>query len=107
MTKARTYLKEWRNFRNLTQNQVVDRLTGFDDPQLPQTGASLSRLENGKQPYSQRVLEALSDIYDCEPHQLIGHNPYMAGEIVDLVGILDERAREKAMAYLAGLKAAQ
>lgn len=42
---------------------------------MPQTGASLSRLENGKQHYSQRVLEALGAVYNTEPWELIGRSP--------------------------------
>lgn len=56
---AGPYFKEWRKHRGYTQDQVVDRLAELDDPNLPATGASLSRLENGKQPYSQRIVEAL------------------------------------------------
>lgn len=92
---ASSYFKQWRKFRHFTQDQVVDRLAAFDDPQLPQTAASLSRIENGKQPYSQRIIEALADIYQCEPHELIGRNPEVAGEVIDLLGRLDEAQRRQ------------
>lgn len=95
-----TYLKEWRAYRNKTQSQVLDMLELADDPLLPKTGASLSRLENGKQPYSQRVLEALADIYDTSPSDLIGRNPFKEGEIVDFVSRLNERQKAQALAVL-------
>lgn len=94
------YLKEWRTWRGKTQAQVLDQLSMHDDPLLPRTGASLSRLENGKQPYSQRVLEALADIYGCEPGELIGRNPYKEGEIIDFVSRLDEKQKAQALAIL-------
>ena len=97
MPSRPTYLLPWRRKSGLTQGQVVARLIAFDDPHLPTTTASLSRLENGKQPYSERVLNALADIYGCEPWELIGRNPEKPGEVVDLVARLDERAREKAV----------
>lgn len=46
MEKRRIYFKEWRKHRELTQKQVVDRLSMHDDELLPKTEASLSRLEN-------------------------------------------------------------
>ena len=100
---AGPYLKEWRKHRHMTQDQVVERLGLFDDPLLPKTGASLSRLENGKQPYSQRIIEALADLYNCEPHQLIGHNPEKEGEVIDLLAVLSESEREQAKRIIAAL----
>lgn len=105
MTHKQTYLLEWRKFRRLTQSQVIDRLAIMDDDRLPKAGASLSRLENGKQPYSQRILEALAEIYDCDPASLIGRNPFKDGEIIDLVAILSEREKAQAMAVIQALTA--
>lgn len=98
------YLKQWRKHRGLTQEQVVDRLALFDDPLLPQTAASLSRLENGKQPYGQRILEALADIYECEPDHLIGRDPSKEGEVIDLWTRLTEQQRKQARAVIEALQ---
>jgi transcriptional regulator with XRE-family HTH domain len=106
MANQTTYLKEWRKFRHLTQEQVLDRLAIVDDPMIPRTGASLSRLENGKQVYSQRILEALADIYQCDPADLIGRNPYKEGELIDLMAILNERQRGQALAVIQALQQA-
>lgn len=100
---AGPYLKEWRKHRALTQEQVVDRLSAFDDPLLPSTAASLSRLENGKQPYGQRILEALAEIYQCEPDHLIGRNPEKAGEVIDLWQRLTDSQRIQARAVIEAL----
>ncbi len=88
----------------MTQDQVIDRLTAMDDPQLPQTGASLSRLENSKQPYGERILEALAEIYECEPWELIGRNPFMAGEVVSMWDTLNDRQKEQARVIIEALK---
>jgi len=101
---ARHYLKQWRKHRELTQDQVVDRLEMFDDPLLPGTAASLSRLENGKQPYGERILEALAEIYQCEPDHLIGRDPTKAGEVIDLWGRLTAQQRRQAMAVIEALR---
>lgn len=104
MTEKRIYLKEWRKASGKTQEQVVTLLVSMGDEQLPRTEASLSRLENGKQPYSERILLALADIYACEPWELIGRNPTKAGEVVDMVRLLDEREQERVRAYIEGMR---
>ena len=97
---GRHYLKEWRRKRGMTQEQVVNRLVTLDAPNLPGTAASLSRLENGKQPYGERVLEALAFIYETEPEHLIGRNPFKEGDVIDFVARLDERQRQQVMAFM-------
>ena len=87
---TQTYLKQWRKYRGLTQEDVLNRLAVFDDDKLPQTGASLSRIENGKQIYTQRTLEALADVYQCSPHELLGRDPTKEGEIIDMLAKLGE-----------------
>ena len=109
MADKRIYLREWRDHRGLTQGQVVDRLASLDDPLLPQTGASLSRLENGKQPYSERILQALADIYSCEPWELIGRNPTKEGEVVSMFDTvfrqLNDAQKRQALAIIEALRA--
>lgn len=100
MTEGRIYLKEWRKKRGLTQEQVVNRLEMLDDSALPKTAASLSRLENGKQTYSGRVLEALAFIYDCEAWELIGRHPDRDGRVIDLVSVMNDRQRDQAITIL-------
>lgn len=78
---AGRFLKEWRKYRGLTLEQVAGRLTELDDPQVPATPASLSRIETGKQSYTERSLEALAHVYDCEPADLIGTDPYKRDEL--------------------------
>lgn len=107
---GRTYLREWRKKIGLTQDEVVARLDAMDDPLLPKTGASLSRLENGKQPYSERVIEALAFIYGREPWELIGRNPEKEGQVVDMFQVkfdaLNDAQKAQALAILDALKAA-
>lgn len=104
MSDKRIYLKEWRKKAGLTQAEVVARLEIHDDDKLPRTGASLSRLENGTQPYSERVLLALADIYGCEPWELIGRNPGKEGQVIDLLRHLSDREQEKVRAYIEGMR---
>jgi transcriptional regulator with XRE-family HTH domain len=108
---GRPYLKEWRKHRDLTQEQVVDRLAALDDPNVPQTAASLSRLENGKQIYTQRSLEALADIYQCEAGELFDPPPKPQPEAIKLptdgsvVSIWEQLSRKQQRQALAVIDA--
>lgn len=101
---AGPYFKQWRTYRAMTQEQVVDRLAAMDDPLIPQTTASLSRLENGKQPYTQRSLEALAEVYQCEPDELLGRDPDKEGQVIDLWAQLTERQQRQALAVIDAIR---
>jgi transcriptional regulator with XRE-family HTH domain len=62
-----TFIRQWRQHRGLTQQQLADR--------LDTSPASISRLEKGDQPYSQETLEAIADALNCEPQDLIAAEP--------------------------------
>lgn len=58
----RQYLREWREFRGLTQQQLADRLeTGKDQ---------ISRWESGKRGMSLEVVDALCEAIAIEPGDL-------------------------------------
>ena len=100
----RHYLKEWRKHLGLSQEQVIGRLLELDDPKLPTTAASLSRLENGRQPYSERVIEALAHVYDREPWELLGNDPSKEGLVIDLTHRLYEAPQRQVMALIEAMQ---
>lgn len=101
MVSRKTYFKEWRKSSGLTQDQVVDRLAIHEDELLPRTTASLSRIENGKQIYTQRILEALADVYGVEePGWLLDRHPKKDGKVFDLMARLNDKQRDQAIAIL-------
>lgn len=71
------YLKQWRKHHGLTQKEVVDRLSMFDDPTFPTTEASLSRIETGKQPWAQPIVAALAHVYGIEIDDLMSRDPIL------------------------------
>jgi transcriptional regulator with XRE-family HTH domain len=85
MAKQKHYLREWREFRGKTQEQVAEqieilahdpRFMDADKPaKVAKTQATLQRVETGKLPYSQVLLEILSEIYSTDPGSLIMRNP--------------------------------
>lgn len=74
--RRRHFIKEWRKHRGLTMDRLADR--------LDISKATLSRIESGRQPYTQDTLEALADALSCEPADLIMRDPTAAGAIWSL-----------------------
>lgn len=75
-TYSPTYIRAWRRHRGLTIDQVREHLWHLHEVKLTRT--SLSRIELGKQPYSQPILEALADVLETEPASLLMRDPLQA-----------------------------
>ena len=65
--RRRTFIREWREYPGLSQEALGER--------LETSGASISRIENGTQPYTQDTLEALADALMTDPASLLMRNP--------------------------------
>lgn len=65
--KQKTFLREWRLYRNLSQEKAAERL------EIDRT--TLSRIERGLVPYNQGLLESAAEAYSCEVVDLIIRNP--------------------------------
>jgi transcriptional regulator with XRE-family HTH domain len=103
--KHKNYIREWRKKAGYTQKEVIDRLREMangeqadPDLRIPQTEASLSRIEGGTQNFSMATLAALAVVLGAdEPGWLLDRNPQMEGEVVDLWGFkLDKEDAELA-----------
>lgn len=68
--RRRHFIKEWREFRGLTQEQLADVLNT--------TKASVSRIESLKQAYTQDILEACSDVLGVHVGTLLTRAPTAA-----------------------------
>lgn len=105
---TRRYFKEWRKHRGLTQSQVVARIielagSGDDDDvtrRVPKTEASLSRIENGRQAYTQAILEVLADVYDIQPEWLISRDPTKEGRVLSILDHLTAEQFQRAQEVL-------
>lgn len=84
MAKPRHFLREWRDHRDLSLEQVSERIALLSsersdaDPEskrMTMTHATLSRIERGLIPYGQYLLELLADIYQTDPGSLIMRDP--------------------------------
>jgi transcriptional regulator with XRE-family HTH domain len=65
--RRRHFIREWREHRGLTQEQLADR--------LETTKANISRVENLKQGYTQDFLEACATALATDPASLLMRNP--------------------------------
>ena len=93
---SRWYLREWRKDRGLTLDQLASRVES--------TGASLSRLERGQQPYSQPLLEALAEALSCQPADLIMRPPGAADRIFAVLAGMTPENQKKALAVVQALR---
>lgn len=73
-----TFIKQWREYRTLTQEQLAVLVTKFLHARGFKKGythASIGRLENGKIGYTQVILEALADSLGTDPPSLLIRDP--------------------------------
>ncbi|MCM2472127.1 helix-turn-helix transcriptional regulator [Rhizobium sp. CG5] len=63
----RTYLKEWREYNNLSQEAAASRINV--------SRSLLSKIENAISPYTQQFMENAAAAYGCDVPDLIIRNP--------------------------------
>lgn len=83
--KAHHFIREWRKYRGLTQEQVAER--------IDQTSGAISQLENGIINYTQPTLEALAVALNCETGDLLSRDPAVDDAIYELQKILRMASR--------------
>ncbi|MFG1302681.1 helix-turn-helix transcriptional regulator [Xanthobacter autotrophicus] len=93
--RHRHFIREWRKFRHLTQEQVAAR--------VDMSRENYSRVERGLIPYSQDALEQIADALSCEPGDLLGRDPFKEGDVVDLLRLIREKDQAVVRAILSGL----
>lgn len=87
--RRRTFLRQWREKKGLTQEQAADRI-GI-------TQGQLSRIERGDTPYNQDFLEQAAEAYQCDPADLIMRDPLLPDavwSIVDQLKVATPEQRE-------------
>lgn len=66
------FLRQWREFRGLSQPELVERMK---ERLATASISTISRIENGKQAYTQPILEAAAWALGCEPEDILVRNP--------------------------------
>lgn len=96
MNRGRNYVRQWRKYRKLTQEQLAE-MTGY-------TPSSISQLETGAQGYEEATLVKLAQALNCKPGDLISGPPEEIAFISELRE-LDPERRSEIMAALADMLA--
>lgn len=76
---APTFIRQWRDHRGKTQEQLAEIVGNY----LKENGisvkgytyASIGRIENGKMPYTQPILEAIAFALETTPASLLMRDP--------------------------------
>jgi transcriptional regulator with XRE-family HTH domain len=98
MARKPTYIRAWRERRGYTLDDMLGRLDAIG---VKITGASLSRIERGIQPYSQDVLEAIAAALNLSVADLLENDPTVPeAEIIDFLRHLDDRQVRQAESVL-------
>jgi transcriptional regulator with XRE-family HTH domain len=101
MERKPTYIRAWRKKRGYTIEQMVGRLAELG---VETTGASISRIERGDQPYSQDILEGMAKALDVEAADLLRNDPTIPdAEIIDLMQHRSDVEKAQAAAVLKAL----
>lgn len=88
----KTYFKEWRLSRGLTQDVLAER--------LDTTKSAVSKMENGVSRYNQLSLEAWASALSCDPADLISRPPPANAATEPSISELIERASPEARALV-------
>jgi transcriptional regulator with XRE-family HTH domain len=90
---VRHFFREWRDFRNLSQERAADRI-GIDR-------SHLSKIESGKSEYNQAFLEKAADAYLCDPADLLVRNPLDKSAAWTLYDAIKKASPEKRASIIA------
>ncbi len=75
--RRKTFIKAWRDHRELSQERLVARL---NEKGIDISVAQYSRIETGISPYTQDTLEVIADALRTDPASLLIRDPETAGE---------------------------
>jgi transcriptional regulator with XRE-family HTH domain len=91
--RTRHFMRQWREFRELSQQRVADR--------VGMSRENYGRIENGKIPYDQDILEMAADALNCSTADLLERDPIIEDAIYKLQKLLREATPMKRAQVLA------
>lgn len=86
-SKARHFLREWRKFRGYTLEKAAER--------VGMTHQNLGKIERGKVPYNETLLDILADIYRTDKGSLIMRDPTAKDSFWSIYDQLAQPERER------------
>jgi transcriptional regulator with XRE-family HTH domain len=97
-------IRNWRLFKGLAKQEDLARLTQLHDPErigIPRV--TICRLESGETRYNEDHLRLISSALGVSPRDLIGTNPFDAGDIFAVYEGLSWADKRAAMKLLTTL----
>lgn len=106
------FLRQWREHRDLSLEAVSERImllsaqwaSDGESRARTMTYATLSRIERGKLPYNQHLLELLADIYQTTPASLLVSDPADPDELWSIYDKLSVPERRQAVEIIKTIK---
>jgi transcriptional regulator with XRE-family HTH domain len=94
------YIRGWREKRGVSLRKLASLLPTDSDGEPLVSYASLSRIETGEQPFSEPILNAISDALDVPRAMLLEMDPKKEGHILDILNGMDRKTRAQAIRML-------
>lgn len=94
------FIRAWREKRGVSLRKLAAKLEVGPDGEPLVSYASLSRIENGEQPFSEPILNAIAEALDVPRAMLLEADPKKEGHIVDLLNKMDRKTQEQAIKML-------
>ena len=110
------FLRDWRKASGLTLEQAAERVERVSEARsdastgvrpISMTHATLSRIERGRLPYSQVLLEILAEVYRTDRASLIMRDPSDPEGMWSIWEQLQPVERAQAVAVLKALRSAR
>ncbi len=97
MAQQPHYIKAWRKYRGLTQEQLAERI-GI-------ARSYLTKIERGTRRYDQPFLEAAAEALRCGPGDIITRDPSEPEGIWSIWDTLSPHQRQQAVAVIRAIRA--
>lgn len=91
-----TFLRAWRDKKQLSLETAAEH--------FGMTHGQLSKIERGKSPYNQRLLEAAAKLYDCTVLDLLSREPEEAEGLFAAYANLDDEGKRQAARLVGALR---
>lgn len=98
-----TFIKQWREYRDMSQTVLADKVGAYLElkgiREKGYTHATIGRIENGKMPYKQPIMEGIADVLGVSVDTLIARppptEPGKSDPIYEFRGLWDKAAPDQ------------
>lgn len=96
---VRHHVADWRVYRNLTQEQLAER--------IDRSRGLISQYESGETELTESSMHALAEALRCSVRELLEVDPFAEGKVIDALDLFrnleSDSARDRAIGYMESL----